>query len=227
MRRSIALLLTLVMLGTLAVAQPIPADVRYGKSEAQMLEMGREKWFDFYCSQAGHSTAAMADAERYYAQALRNRNAKLIANRPTVQKQRIEALRKHMETFAFHMVDVGRSFSGGGTIWVNIAAGAPVDIEEVVYGLMGGKVGPAPKRVVSDVTKRLDAVSVQMNVYKSDLEDFKDSGMGYNFAKSALLKARQEFEKIRQIAAKLERRHSDFVLEYCADWADVSQDMTP
>ncbi|HWA83628.1 MAG TPA: hypothetical protein VG820_09355, partial [Fimbriimonadaceae bacterium] len=60
------LLCLLLLLSALAVAQDQPD--MHGKTDAQILRMGMEKWSEFYTSKEGTSTASMTEAADIYGQ---------------------------------------------------------------------------------------------------------------------------------------------------------------
>ncbi|MBX3119677.1 MAG: hypothetical protein KF784_11470 [Fimbriimonadaceae bacterium] len=108
----------------------------YGKTNAQILSMGRSKWFDFYTSKAGQSTLDMSNAERLYGAALKERNDQRLAKESKTRKEAIAAIRKSADAFGYGMISVGIAYSGGGTIWNPVIAGVSADTEEALYDVL-------------------------------------------------------------------------------------------
>ena len=119
--------------------------VTYGKTNAQVLAMGRKGWYGFFTSKAGDSTAGMAGAQALYGEALAWRNDKY-------GKARIGRLRRLLQDTRNDAVGVGYAATGGGTMWNVIAADLYADAEETLYAVLSKK-GKAPRRRVSDVEK--------------------------------------------------------------------------
>lgn len=108
----------------------------FGKTNAQILKMGRQQWFGFYTSKAGESTMGMADAERIYGEALMERNDKLLPKESRIRQSAIKTIRKSARAVGDQVVMIGMAYSGGGTMWTPVLAGVLADVEEGIYGLL-------------------------------------------------------------------------------------------
>lgn len=180
-------------------------DDTYGKTNAQILSMGRPSWEKFYRAKAGDSTASMSSMEGLYGDALAWRNDRSLAKRKDAAKY--HALRKGLQAFKNDAVEAGSALSEGGTMWNPIAAGWYADAEETLSGVLGvGK--PAPARKVSDVTKEIAALKKAVGV--SDLD-----GEWKRQAPVALKSLDRDWAAVLRIAKTLTRRQSDLVLDFC------------
>ncbi len=194
----------------------------YGKSPAQVLEMGQKKWMDFFVSKAGSSTAAMVDGVTVYAEIAEARNAKvLLAKSPELQN-RWKVLTNGLSDFGKKSISIYSPLSDGGTIWNIMFAGVKADVEDLVYGCLTRSGTKPPKMVVSKVEKDLD--SLKALIEKTSLDP------GVSATKQSL---RDEFATMRAIyrdqilpqAKKLTRRQSDMVLSFCSKTARIGMDM--
>lgn len=104
----------------------------HGKSAEQIVKMGHEKWYDFYIGREGESTMSMSFCETYYGWAMRTVNNKTVFSQSMDEQNRITHLRDNMEKFAYSCIEVGRAYSGGGTLWNPVYAGVVGDVEEAV-----------------------------------------------------------------------------------------------
>ncbi len=103
----------LVALPFLAVAQDVDYNSTFGKTEAEILAMGQDKWDKFYSSKAGDSTAAMVSMNGLYGEAMLHRNEKLAKKASPAARTRIEKLRKLMGDFGDQATGLGSNFTEG------------------------------------------------------------------------------------------------------------------
>lgn len=149
------IVLWLALAGVAAAQTPTQTEL-LGKTPSQVAAMGREAWFGFYTKSQGDSTMGMANAEHLFARSLGSLNDARIAKLPPARQTALRDLRKNLRDYAFACIDVGRAHSGGGTMWTPVEAGAGADVEVLLAALLGTKSPAAPRRRVSDVTRRLD-----------------------------------------------------------------------
>ena len=192
---------------------------RFGKSHAQILAMGVERWMDFQGAKAGQSTAGMTEGMMAYRDALRWRNDRLATKAPAARRADVAKLRPLLVRYTDGMMTVGHYMTGGGTIWSNIHAGALSDSEEVLYHLLaGGGKAPHPTttgpilRQLAALEQDMADVAKERNTTKAELD----------YVRADLKKARTAFTGITQIAARFDRRRSDRVLDFCLDMAETA-----
>ncbi|HVT11499.1 MAG TPA: hypothetical protein VHE55_04470 [Fimbriimonadaceae bacterium] len=216
-----ALLLLFALFTCLAGAQD--AVDTHGKSEAQILQMGMDKWIDFYTSKEGTSTASMTEAAGFYGDVAQRRNDRLIKSmRDRKRAKTILDLRKLMSDLASSSVDIAYAEAGGGTMYNMMWASVGGVTEDALYALVTGK-GPKPKsRVVSDVRKELAKIGREieaMHADKDNAEFFK-----YGDAKKALAKMSRDYDRLIAIAKHLSRTDSDRILGFCLEHAKNAED---
>ena len=170
-----------------------------GKSNAQILALGRKRWYAFYTAKQGESTMAMAGAEGLYGDALAWRTDRLL-------KGRKSALRTHMRDFSNDAQAVGSAITGGGTMWNITAAGLYADTEEAFYAVLVHS-RHAPKRVVSDVAKAMRPL--QKSLSAVDDPKYRKEG------DAVLTRLMADLKRVVADAKPLSRRDSDTVLEFC------------
>ena len=182
----------------------------YGKTNAQILAMGRSRWVDFYTSEsrAGQSTAGMAGAEGFYGEALAWRNDRL-------GKARIGRLRSLLQDTKNDAVGVGSAITGGGTMWNIIASGLYSDAEETLYAVLT-KTGKAPRRKVSDVEKALVRLRTEFRKAQSEPEMMK---MG----RECLVRLRRDLDGVIVEATRQPRKGSDALLDFCVRAMDAGR----
>lgn len=200
------------MLLPLAVALLLTQDKTdtFGKTNAQILAMGRSGWYRFYTadSRGGDSNVGIVDAERLYGDALAWRNDRL-------GKARISRLRKLLLDAKNDAVATGTAITGGGTIWSIVSAGLYADAEETLYAVLtkGGKI---PPRKVSDVEKAYAKLKAGLTRGEPGVTSEKD-------ARAALARLRRDLDGAIAEAARLPRRGSDAVLDFCIRAIEAGQ----
>jgi hypothetical protein len=175
--------------------------VTHGKSNAQILAMGREGWSDFFCqAEGGGSTVALSGAESLYADALGWRNDKL-------GKAKVMPLRRLLRDVGNHAVEVGTAVTGGGTMWNIIANSLDANAEETIYTVLTLK-GSPKKRVVSDLEKAYRRLSA--DVGKTDyVPELTKIG------RASLPLLRRDLDQVLGEARKRPRKASDALLDFC------------
>lgn len=190
-----------------------------GLPDKDILAMGRQKWFDYYTTKHGSSTAACCDAEEFFGRALMRRNDAALKKASASKWGAITQLRKEWKIQGGEMGEVAWLRAGGGTIWSQISAGFLADIEEVVAMLLTGVQRGIPARKTSDVTKAYDRASKDIERLKGDIEITEKGGS--NRARQALAKSRASSAKCIKVAAKMSRRESDAILDLCVKFAEI------
>lgn len=184
----------------------------YGKTNAQILSMGYDKWYAFFTGKEGEHTQGMARSGYFYADALAWRNRGLLARQPSASRSRLIKTEKALKSFGSSVIEVQRALSGGGTLWQLTRSSDAVDVQETVYALLGGKSKAAKRMMVSMAKKELDALA-------KDLSSSPESTWQFEFTKSAAQKdlkmATASFNELVSLAKGLSRSNSDHVLGYC------------
>ena len=183
----------------------------YGRSNAQILAMGRKRWYDLYTTKGGgESTASMSSAEAIYGEALAWRNDKF-------GKAKIGRLRKLLLDTKNDAVGVGTAITGGGTMWNIINASLYADAEETLYAVLAKK-GKAPKRRVSDVEKAYTQLRTAFRKSSdSGLPEFRKEGP------AALVRLRRDLDGVIAEATRQPRKGSDALLDFCVKALDAGR----
>jgi hypothetical protein len=208
-----ALLALFVLASTVCFAQDKPNT--FGKSNAQILAMGQEKWMSFADKQGGGSNAAMIDASMAYQAASAGRNDRLLKTKPGMAVN-VHHLRELLGDYTGDCMEVGSYISGGGSMWGTFDAYARAESEDVLFGVLGGKAAPAPKMTVSMVARELQKAKTAIHANRSNDQFGMTKETGAN---KSLQAAQAHFASIAKICAKLDRRGSDFVLSFCKSQA--------
>lgn len=195
----------------LVIAQP---QGTLGKTDAQIIAMGRDAWLRFHSSKAGESTAATCDAHATYGQVLFRRNAALEKKVPKTRRDLISMFRIDLVAYCNSLIEVSASFSGGGTVWGPVSAAVSSYVEETLYGVLTKKPGAKPVTPAS-VSSALNLIKSEINKNRKALDDFKGSGYGAAFAAERLTGASNVFGRISQNAKKLDSASANRVLGFC------------
>lgn len=190
----------------------------HGKSEAQILAMGWDKWDAFYSAKVGSSTADMSDMNEIFGQAALHRNQRMVKKGNAAK---IEKLRKLMGAFASDAVDVGYNLSGGGTMWTPVSAGITGSTELALYGVLGG----TPPQDNQSTKRKVGALLNQLSALLTKEHNDKDADGYFKFgnAKSSLGKMRAEFAQISATIGSMSRDNQNRVYGFCADFTKTAR----
>lgn len=203
------LIFGLTLLISLAVAQDLKET--HGKTHAQILAMGYDKWYDFYTGKEGETTQGMARAGYTFAESLKWRNFQLEAKKSAKFRAQVKTLRTQFDKLGTASISTHRALTGGGTLWQLTYSSDAVNREETIYALLGGKVKPSKPQVVSSVTKEIAALKAAV---KSPEPTWSNE-----FPKAETIEYVADLEsawkQILAIAKTLDRAKSDIILSYC------------
>lgn len=128
----------LVLLAALSSAQT-PTKL-YGKSRAQAVAMGEQKWMDLVSDHPdGNSTHGMAQAMDFFAAGAADRNDKLIAKLPAARKKALRTARAAIMEAGFALVTCDREVNGGGTMYTLFYPSRAAGVELMIFGFIKGK----------------------------------------------------------------------------------------
>ncbi len=206
----------------LAVSAAMAQDLKetYGKTNAQILAMGYDKWYAFFTGKEGETTQGMARSGYFYAEALAWRNKGLMTKLSATVRGRYQKLETSLKSFGLSVIEVQRALSGGGTLWQLTHSTDAVDVQETMYALLSGKAKPSKPMVVSQVKKELDALG-------KEVDSAPETTWQYEFKKPAAQadwkKAVAAYGQIVALAKGLDRKKSDHTLSYCLRVMDNAQ----
>lgn len=197
---------------------------KLGLTDRQILALGQEAFVNKFTDKFGGSTMAMVDGFEIYGQAVKSMNDQVFLKSSASRLKTIGSLRTRMTRFRTEMCDIGRTVTGGGTLWNITYSETRADVEETL-AIFSGVLQVQPRnRVVSDVTKALDRIGVLAKEHEEGIELVKESGGGIHEVNTSLKLARTEYAELVKLAAKLPRRESDAVLGFCLDAAQIAID---
>lgn len=188
-----------------------------GKSEAQIVAMGRDNWVAFFTDGDRDSTTNAAEAETIYGVALERRNRGRIARLPRARQGFLARTQNWLKAFETHVIELHATLSGGGDTFRSARAAIDADTEEVIGRLTGDR-GPAPaSHTTGEVERRLS--EFETKIRKSKADRLKPEGETFS-AEYGLQHLREAREAFRELAATLKsapRAESDLVLGACID----------
>lgn len=173
--RKLCLLLALIPIASWS--QEFTDQSRFGKTEADVLAMTHDKWVDWYTSpeRGTNSTIGQAEAERIYCTALTNRNRKKISELPTLQREHFEKTEALMNDLSKSSAFIGQVFTGGGTIWQILIAGANTNGAQVLSDCLNPPVkGSMAKQ--SDVWAAVKVAKKSLDSNRKNMESTLEPG---------------------------------------------------
>lgn len=209
---SLGLLLSLAAAGFAADAAHNDSPRLFGKSYAQILAMGETRWMAFQSNKAGSSTADISEGLMVYRDALQWRNDRLAAHAPAPLRREVAELRPLLTRFTDSMILVRMFPTGGGSMWSNIHASVLTDSEDTLYHVLGGPGSKSKPRGTGEVLRMLSACEREVEAHRHEAWNSEDT---YASARKSLGEARSAAASIFKIAAKLPRKRSDAVLDFC------------
>lgn len=212
------------LLCSLLIGSSQEHDSKMGMTDKQIVAMGQQDFVNTYSEKYGSSTAAMCDAEVTYGDAILRINNAALKSKSSTTRTAVTSLRKHMASFRNEMADIGRAFSGGGTMWNIVYSGTTADVEETIALISGVRVNKSKSLKVSDGTKAIDGLAKFAKENEAEYETYKDSGGGKAEVNSSLAIARKEYAQIVKIAAKRPRRESDAIIAFVIDGVRLAKE---
>lgn len=167
---------------------------RLGKSEAQILSMGRSGWSRFFQKQEGQSSLSLRRAEGVYGAALARRSDRVA---PT----RVAGIRKPLQDIKNDVIAVGAEMTGLEEMWNLTSARLFVDAEETVYAVVTES-AKAPPRVVSAVYRSYADLRAAFRRRRPNTD-------------TAFKSLQQDIDRAIALAKHQPRAESDALLEYC------------
>lgn len=183
------------------------------KTDSEILKMGREKWSEYYSENIGYSTASMSNAEALYGKALYRANSAKLPKSPKTVQTLVKKVRPLLTSLRVSSIEVASGFSGGGTMWNPVYAGVQADVEECIANILANK--SSRKRVVSDVTKPLDQMFVDIRKHRDDLDLMSLDQNGFKVTLKSAGQVKSSFQEIVKLAKTTPRSHSDALLGFC------------
>lgn len=208
-----------VLLVTGAAKQEPP---RFGKTNAEILKMGRDGWTKFAAEdRMGGSTAAYVSSEETFGEALRARNDTLLAKKPAFRKP-MDGLRKVMFEYANEFVSIGSGITGGGTMWNMVSASITPNVEEILYTAFvpAKPAGKAVKPVEIDRAIARATQTVQRK--RKQIDTNKEfSHMSYADCMASLTKVRKLKASVLTLAMPLPKPTQNAIRRYLVDATDL------
>jgi hypothetical protein len=212
----------------------------YGKTEADILQMGMSSWYDFYTSKAGESTAAMSSAYGIYTDVAGKRNDKIIASHPSL-KARSKRLRSLLIDFGSQSIAISSDKTGGGTMWVPVGSEMTAEVEDTLNLILPKpkysrghpyvyrtKNEPPDLDVDSSRSENSKARAEFVQIKSSILAFHRDKSNSdifkYDVAVQALSKMQRDYAHIVSIVKGMKRWESDILLNFCYKWAKNASD---
>jgi hypothetical protein len=213
-----ALSLTLLLVTGAAKQEP----PRFGKTNAEILKMGRDGWTKFAAEdRMGGSTAAYVSSEETYGEALKARNDSLLKKKPVYRKA-FAGLRQSLFEYSNEFVSIGSGITGGGTMWNTVSASIAPDVEEILYTAFappkpkGKAVTPAQiDQAIARATQTVQRKRKQIDANK------EFSHMSYADCMASLTKARKLKASALALAAPLPKSTQNAIRRYLVDATDL------
>lgn len=194
-----------------------------GKTAAQILAMGHDKWFKLYTGKNGASTVGMVTANDVYAQCLAKDTNARIAELPQSTRVVLQGLRNPMQEFIEAMIQCGYQVTGGGTIWTLFGSSAYVESEEALAKIVKG---PNPRlslsKLETEVKGKLAKARKTVESSKKDIESFQEGG--YKAAIKALDDGDRIFAQLIAWSKKIKPDQASTLLKFCSSMADNACD---
>ena len=127
------------MLTLCGTARAQDADVDAKKYPPRLvLSMGLDKWLPYYAKHEGLSESERTDrtASYHYAYCLTGRDDALIAKLPAATAKRVRGYRAALHALHSDALEVARTASGGGSIYLDFFAGAAADDEQAIHRII-------------------------------------------------------------------------------------------
>jgi hypothetical protein len=199
-----------------------PEPPRFGKTNAEILRMGRANWTQFAAvDRMEGTTAGYVASDSIYGEALRERNDRLLKGKPKY-KRAIEGLRKSLFAYSNEFISIGSGITGGGTMWNLTSAAIAPDIEEALYTAF--VTSAKPKRMPSSAQIEAAISKATQTVLRKrrQIENNREfSGMSYGACLGALKQVRSLRTEALRLVTPLPKATQAAVRQFLLDGADL------
>lgn len=198
-------------------------DSRFGKTNADILKMGRSEWTQFAAvDRMGGSTAAYMSSEGTYGEALAERNDNLLKRKPAFKKP-ILGLRTTLHDYANEFVAIGSGITGGGTMWNTVAAAITPDVEEILYtALVPAKLTTKKGATPAQIEKAFANATQTVHRKRKQIDENKAfSHMSYADCLAALNRARKLKTTALSLSGTLPKATQFAIRRYLIDATDL------
>ncbi|MGV3722086.1 MAG: hypothetical protein ACO1SX_14340 [Actinomycetota bacterium] len=187
------------------------------KTEAQIVEMGRDKWVEFFTRGDRETATNMSEAQTIFGLALERRNRVRAAQLSKPRRTHLEILRNWTYAFETNVIEMLATLSGGGDTYRAARAGVNADVEELI-GRLTGDPGPVPAaRTTGDVIRRMTEIEGKIRATKEArlVPAGETYSVEYGLERAKL--AREAFLRLAKELENTPRAESDLVLGACVD----------
>lgn len=195
---------------------------RFGKTNAEILRMGRSAWTKFAAEdRMDGSTAGYVSSEGTFGEALAERNDRLMKAKPAY-KRSLVGLRTVLHDYANEFISIGSGVTGGGTMWNLTASAISPDVEEILYSALA----PSKSKIKDATSAQIEgALSVATQVVqrkRKQIDENKEfSHMSYADCLKALAQARKLKTQALGFSKSLPARTQTAVRRYLVDAANL------
>jgi hypothetical protein len=188
----------------------------YGKSNAQIVQMGADGWSQFY---GGHNNSINSDAEgsQIFLVAADHEIDLCLRNRSTDDKLKYSRLRRGVELYAREIVDLGAVRNNLGTLWrFQAKESSKVQVADILY------------KIVSHQPYRLHTVgnSVVLNSIDKIGQEIRQAFARGQIDRAHLghwrqisEEAKSKFQKLLKVASSLDPVAGLWIHRFCDDEA--------
>jgi hypothetical protein len=205
-------------------AEPFDLRESYGKTPAQIVAMGFDKWYDFYIKKVGsETTMSMSYSSMIYGDALGRVNDSRLAKLPVERRKMILGMRQPMIDYRNACIEIGRSRSGGGTLWNLVGASTWMETEEVVARLIDPKKKGFSATQVQ-VRQLWDKILLKIESEHADVEAASSiSGVNYAELVAFVRAGKSRFERdLGMIGSFASSRDRGLILAFYFAGADIA-----
>lgn len=172
----LAIALAVTLLPTFAASQ----QKFLGKTEAEVLQMGQDKFLELvYSDSESSTTQGVSEAFRFYASAAKKRNAKLAAKAPKGTASNIVALRNALSNVIQPALEAEYIATGKGTMYIPMFESRSADLEDFLYGILTKKELPSAdmtaEGLLDEINNFLDSMNLEAEADPESEAELKDA----------------------------------------------------
>jgi hypothetical protein len=191
--------------------QPRSADT-YGKSDAQIVEMGVGGWFKFYTDRNNRITSD-DKAARIYVDAAQTETSRCLRNCSSGYKTKFRQLRREIEEYAEDVVDLSAILGNLGTLWhFQAEENSDMNVADVMFRVVSHQPYRLQRIGISDVLRSIDQTNrhIRRAVVRGEI-DRHHLGNWRPAARDAKL----SFKRLCRIASTFDPTVVLWVRHYC------------
>lgn len=224
MQKVMGLITVLLVAPALALAGA--QDPRLGQSRDAILEMGSQKWVEFYMKTTGENNEVGVDmASGVFADCLKERNGEELAKLQPLDRTRLEKYAGYIQTWRVATIEIAQAQAGGGTMYDHAIRRSRIAQEQLMSDLIGLSSRPLVESTLERLLSIQDSIGKvrkrlgeKARISPSERAEMPKHGVDPKRIDAACLKAGRAYDAIANMMPRERQEECVAILDAFWDW---------